>query len=232
MAKQMANEQIEALKKYTSAEISDTIRFMGVRDSTEGYLGYDVRCFFPDLGPMVGYAITGILDNLTPDRPARADVQRRYLESIDASPKPAVVVIKAGGHNNTRSLVFGGIMANTANALGAIGVVTDGGVRDPDDLYEIGFHTFAPGTVSAHGTGAFVNMVDTGNPITISDQLIRPGDIIFADKIGVITIPEEVIDELPAKVEELHKRESDQISFLQSSDFSLSELLNRSGLNE
>ena len=231
MPEQISRAQLDALKKYTSPEISDTIRMMGVRPATEGYLGYDVRCLFPDLGPMVGFAVTAILDNLTPDRPARPDVQRRYLESIEASPKPAVIVIKAGGHNRVRSLVFGGIMANTARSLGAIGLVTDGGVRDPDDVYDIGFHMFAPGTVSAHGTGAFVNMVDTGNPVTISDQLIRPGDLVFADKIGVITIPHEVVEDLPSKVEELHQREAGQISFLQSEEFSLPELLKRSGLD-
>ena len=151
MPEQISQAQLDALKKYTSPEISDTIRMMGVRPATEGYLGYDIRCLFPDLGPMVGFAVTAVLDNLTPDRPVRPDVQRRYLESIDASPKPAVIVMKAGGHNRVRSLVFGGIMANTARSLGAIGLVTDGGVRDTDEVYEIGFRMFAPGTVSAHG---------------------------------------------------------------------------------
>ena len=231
MPDRISQAQLDALKKYTSPEISDTIRMMGVRPATEGYLGYDVRCLFPDLGPMVGFAITAVLDNLTPDRPVRPDVQRRYLESIDASPKPAVIVMKAGGHNKVRSLVFGAIMANTARSLGAIGIVTDGGVRDTDEVHEIGFHMFAPGTVSAHGTGAFVNMVDTGNPVTLSDQIIRPGDLVFADKIGVITIPHEVVAELPARVEELHQRETAQIYFLQSEEFSLPELLKRSGLD-
>ena len=65
----------------------------------------------------------------------------------------------------------------------------------------------------------------------ISDQIIRPGDLVFADKIGVITIPHEVVGDLPAKVEELHQREAGQISFLQSNEFSLPELLKRSGLD-
>ena len=139
--------------------------------------------------------------------------------------------MKAGGHDKTRSLVFGGLMANTAYALGANGLITDGGVRDPDDVHDIGFHMFAPGTVPAHGTGAFVNMVDTGNPVNISGQLIHPGDLIFADKIGIITIPIDIIDELPAKIEELHTKEANLMAYLQSKEFSLEGLLKKSGLD-
>ena len=231
MAKEITKHQIEQLKQYTSPEISDTIKGMGVRSMTDGYMGYDIRCMFPDLGPMIGYAVTAVLDNLTPNRPVFKEVQRRYLESIDASPKPAVIVMKAGGHDKTRSLVFGGLMANTAYALGANGLITDGGVRDPDDVHDIGFHMFAPGTVPAHGTGAFVNMVDTGNPVNISGQLIHPGDLIFADKIGIITIPIDIIDELPAKIEELHTKEANLMAYLQSKEFSLEGLLKKSGLD-
>ena len=110
MAKEITKQQIEQLKQYTSPEISDTIKGMGVRSMTDGYMGYDIRCMFPDLGPMIGYAVTAVLDNLTPNRPVFKEVQRRYLESIDASPKPAVIVMKAGGHDKTRSLVFGGLI--------------------------------------------------------------------------------------------------------------------------
>ena len=230
MAKQLTQEQLEALKKYTSPELSDVIHNLAVRPATDGFLGYDIRCLFPQMGPMVGYAVTAVLDDLTPDRAPRKDVMRSYLESIAASPKPAIVVIKTGAHDKVRSLVFGAIMSNTARSLGATGLVTDGAVRDLEEVQEIGFHFFAPGSVSSHGTGAFTNMVDTGNPVTISGQLIRPGDLIFADNVGVITIPEEVTDVLAQKAEELHQREADQIAFLQSEEFSLQALLKRSGL--
>jgi len=75
------------------------------------------------------------------------------------------------------------------------------------------------------------NMVDTGNPVNISGQLIHPGDLIFADKIGIITIPIDIIDELPAKIEELHTKEANLMAYLQSKEFSLEGLLKKSGLD-
>ena len=71
MPEQISQAQLDALKKYTSPEISDTIRMMGVRPATEGYMGYDVRCLFPDLGPMVGFAVTAVSGQPNPG-PARA----------------------------------------------------------------------------------------------------------------------------------------------------------------
>ena len=230
MVRQLTSEQIEELRQYSSPDIDEAVQHLHVRPTTEGYLGYDIRCLFPDFGPMVGYAVTVLHDNLTPDRPRRPEVQRKYLEAIASSPKPAVVVFQCVAHNKKRSLVFGGMMSSTAHALGAIGLVTNGGVRDLDQVRELGFHFFAPGTVVSHGAGAFPNILEVGNPVTISNQIIRPGDLIHADKNGLIIIPEEVADQVSAGAEQQRQNEAKTIAFLQGPDFSLEAYLQRSGL--
>lgn len=229
MVKPLSREQIDELRQYTSPDIDEAIQSMRVRPPTEGYLGYDIRCLFPEMGPMVGYAITAVSDNLT-ERPRPRDVQRRYLEAIASSPKPVVVVVHSAAHNKTRSLVFGGMLSNTARALGAIGLITDGGVRDLDQVKEIPFHFFAPGTVVSHGAGAFGNIIEVGTPVTISGQTIRPGDLIHADKNGLIIIPEDVMDKVAAEAEKQHQREKETIAFLRSREFSLQAYLKRAGL--
>ena len=70
--------------------------------------------------------------------------------------------------------------------LGAIGLVTDGGVRDVDTVREMGFHYFAPGMVPAHGNFGFM---EAQVPVRISGVLVNPGDLIHADANGVVTIP-------------------------------------------
>ena len=66
----------------------------GVRDATEGFANLDLRCIYPDLPPVVGYAVTCTDDSSTP-RKGKGNGYRALYEAIEASPKPVVVVFKS-----------------------------------------------------------------------------------------------------------------------------------------
>ena len=108
--------------------------------------------------------------------------------------------------------------------LGAIGLVTDGGVRDVDTVREMGFHYFAPGMVPAHGNFGFM---EAQVPVRISGVLVNPGDLIHADANGVVTIPNEIARDIVAAANDVLEREEAQRDWVNSDDFSLENLRRR-----
>ena len=66
MAKTLSPELLETLRQIDTPTLANAIEAFKVRDRTEGYVGGDIRCLFPELGPMVGYAVT------VASRPARS----------------------------------------------------------------------------------------------------------------------------------------------------------------
>ena len=79
--------------------------------------------------------------------------------------------------------------ANVHRALGCVGTITQGAVRDLDALERLGFHAFATSVSAAHGYGAFVGY---GEPVTVAGLRVETGDLLVADLHGVLRIPPEI----------------------------------------
>jgi 4-hydroxy-4-methyl-2-oxoglutarate aldolase len=106
-------------------------------------------------------------------------------------------------------------------ALGCTGVVTNGSVRDLPAVRAIGFPLFAQSTSVSH---SYVHFVDYGVPVRILGLPISPGDLIYADCHGVLSIPLEVAHELPAIAHWQAARERRVIDLCRSTRFSLEAL--------
>ena len=112
--------------------------------------------------------------------------------------------------------------ANVHRALGCVGTITQGAVRDLDALERLGFHAFATSVSPAHGYGAFVGY---GEPVTVAGLRIETGDLLVADLHGVLRIPREIsIAELVEAGREIDRLESEIFAECQSSEFSVDRL--------
>lgn len=225
MPTQLTPEQLHELCSVDSATIANAIEAFQVRDPTEGFMGMDIRCQFPEFGVMCGYAVTCTIDSMTPGRRGnRREGQIRLYEAINASPKPAVIVIEDKSPKPSHSCHIGDVVATIAHRLGAIGVVTNGGVRDLEAIKPLRFHVFAPGVVAAHGT----NMIlEVGVPVEVGGVKIRPGDLLHGDQNGVTTIPLEIADRLYTECLRVRERELELKDFAHSREFSLEALRRR-----
>lgn len=221
-------DALETLRRYDSATIANAIEKFGVRDPTEGYSSYELRCMFPELPPMVGYAVTCTDDSTTPYREGRKSRDREFYEAIRDSPKPVIVVVKNVGPDRLRSNHVGDVMAATFLRLGVVGAITDGGVRDLAGmrLRAPGFQVFAPGSVVSHGVPT---VVEVGLTVTVCGLTISPGDLLHGDSNGVVSIPPSVVDRLPEEAEKIVRSEEERIAFITGDDFSLEEFFRRRG---
>ena len=116
---------------------------------------------------------------------------------------------------------WGEVQANIHKALGCAGVITDGSVRDLDEVKALGFQ-FAAAHVSV--SHAYVHMVDFGLPVKVGGLWVKPGDLIHADQHGAVTIPADIADKIPEAVAKVEADERQIINVCQSRDFSADKL--------
>lgn len=200
---QLTPEQITALRRIDSPSIANAIEIFEVRPRVQGYVGYDIRCIFPELPPMVGYAVTCTVDSTTEGR-VGIGFQELY-KLLEVAPKPAVVVMQDVGQDRLHSCHAGEAMSTTMKRLGADGILTDGGLRDAREVAALGgFHYFCAGLVVSHGNPICVSV---NTEVTISGMTVRPGDLLHGDVNGVVLIPDEVADRVADAAHAIWERE-------------------------
>ncbi|MFI5340748.1 MAG: RraA family protein [Candidatus Methylomirabilales bacterium] len=221
MSTRLTAEQLEELRSVDSPTVANAIEVFKIRDDTEGYMGMDISCLTPEFGVMVGYAVTVTADSTTPGRARNRQGHVKVFDAIAASPKPAVLVVQDAGPKRTHACFLGDVIATLSRRLGAIGIVTNGGVRDLDGVRPLGFHVFAAGLVVAHGT---FNFIDAGIPVELSGVRVQPGDLIHGDASGVTTVPVQIADKVYGECLKLREREAALRDYAHNRDFSLDAL--------
>lgn len=207
---------LDELRAWNTPSISNAIELFNVRPRNQGFASGEITCIFPQFPVMVGYAVTAsIRAATTPPPDARARTLALY-DHVLSIPGPRVVVIKDLDNPQAVGSFWGEVNGNTFKAHGCIGVVTDGGVRDVDEVEEIGFHYFARSVIVSH---AYVHVEESGIPVEISGLTIRPGDLIHADKHGVMTVPLEIAHLVPEAAQRIEERERALIDYCKSAGF-------------
>jgi 4-hydroxy-4-methyl-2-oxoglutarate aldolase len=214
-------EEIAALRAVDSPTLSNAIERCLVRPRTVGYAGYDLRCAFPELGTMVGYAVTCTADSTTETRKDDASVLRLW-EAVERARKPVVVVIHDVGADARRGCHMGEIMATTAKALGGVGCVSDAGLRDVSEVRALGgFKYFCTGYVVSHGRPV---ILDVEVEVEIFGLRIAPGDLLHGDVNGLLSVPDLETSELLKHVEAVRREEAALMAFIRAPGFTVDKL--------
>ena len=217
MCKMIEPELLSILRAVDSPTIANAIESLHFRDRCEGYVGGSVRCMFPELGVMVGHALTVTMDS-HPGPVAAREGHGRMWEALLQVARPGVVVVKDLSGAPSRCAYFGEVMASVAKACGAVGVITDGGLRDIAEVRAMGLHYFAPNPVVSHGN---FRIVDVGVPVTLDGQRIETGDLLHGDLNGIVIIPSEVLSRLPEAVDQVRLRERKILDYVRGPEFNL-----------
>ncbi|NWF93560.1 MAG: RraA family protein [Syntrophaceae bacterium] len=221
MVDYLNREELELLRRWPTCAISNGIELFNIRPRNEGFMLPEIKCVFPELGPMIGYAVTAVISAESPE--GRRVQAPDWWEMILKIPEPRVAVI----HDIDRPVIgsfWGEVNANIHRALGCIGTVTDGSVRDLDEVSEIGFHFFSSCVSVSH---AYVHLVEIGIPVKVGGVVVRPGDLLMGDKHGVISIPLEIARDVPRAAQLVEDWERPVINYCKSKEFTLEGLKDR-----
>ena len=147
----------------------------------------EVFDFMPQMGPMVGYAITVVIEPSNGDHKAQGAAlwseYRRYVASVSG---PKIVVVQDLDKPRVIGSFWGEVSANTHRALGCVGTITDGAIRDLDEMTNAGFKGLARRLCVGH---AHVTPVRWNEDVEVFGRRIQPGQLIHADKHGFMAIP-------------------------------------------
>ena len=213
--------QLAVLAAIDSPTVANAIERFRVRRRIDGYADRDLRCAFPSRGSMVGYAVTCTADSTTEGRSDGAGLIGLWA-ALEAAPKPAVLVIKDVGPDPRKGCHMGEIMATIAKTLGAVGCVSDGGLRDVREVEALGgFQYFCPGFVVSHGQPV---ILDVDVPVAVHGLSIEPGTLLHGDVNGLLAVPEAIAGEVAAACDAVRAEERALLDLITAPGFTVEKL--------
>jgi len=151
-----------------------------------------------------------------------------WWTAIGRLPVPRVAVFEDLEGESSRGASVGEVHAAILKAFHCDGVITNGAVRDLPGVSRMQFSMFARTAAVSH---AYNHIIDFGSPVEILGLEIRAGDLLYADSHGVVSIPDEIAEEIPRVASEIHATEQRIIAVCQSPDFTPEKLMEAIGRN-
>jgi regulator of RNase E activity RraA len=218
-------EILQELKNFDTPTITNVVATypenreicLGLYEPWESawYTDETLKCLYPKLGRIAGYAVTCVFGMPTPGfkRLSFGDV----LRAVGNSPKPAILAIKNNLPEKYKKkfAVSGGNMTTAMKMAGVLGVISDAPVRDIEELRELGVQYLATGAVAGHGDFA-VHAVNV--PVSVAGMDICPGEMIHMDENGAVKFPREHLPEVLKRAKKLSEIEKTRMDRLKSAD--------------
>jgi 4-hydroxy-4-methyl-2-oxoglutarate aldolase len=209
MESALTPEQLEALRGLSSCTVANAIETFGTRLRNEGFTGPGIVPIFPKLKPVTGYAVTVKIRSSSPPAVGHNYVEHtEWWNEILKSPAPRIVVIEDVDPQPALGALVGEVHANIFKALGCVGVLTNGAVRDLPALEALEFVAFASRVAVSH---AYAHIVEMGSPVEIGGLKINPGDLLHCDCHGVISVPAQHAAAIPQVAVKMLAREKELI---------------------
>jgi 4-hydroxy-4-methyl-2-oxoglutarate aldolase len=214
----LTSEQLENLRRIDACTQANAIETFHKRLRNEGFTDHSLTCLFPKLPRVIGYAATVKIRGSAPPTgntsyPDRTD----WWDYILSLPAPRIVVVQDVATKIGLGSLLGTVHVQILRALGCIGAVTNGSVRDIPAIETSGFQIFAGGICISH---AYVHIVEFGTPVEIGGLKISSGDLLHGDLHGVQTIPMDIAERIPPVAAQITSSEKALIELCQSKDFS------------
>jgi regulator of RNase E activity RraA len=223
MSAKVSKEEFEFLRSIDTPTVCNLVEMVTPARRGAGYTIKHLHCPFPDLPPMVGFARTVTIK--AKDAFGMGDasyIQRRldYLDYVAAEPRPTVMVIEDLDEEAGYGAFWGEVQSNVHQALGCLGTVTNGSVRDIP-MIPPGFQMLAGSIGPSH---AFVHMVEYGIEVNVHGMTVRSNDLIHADRHGAIVVPADKIGAMKTALTGLAEREAKIIKAARAPDMTVEKL--------
>jgi regulator of RNase E activity RraA len=215
---------LETLARWDTPTICNALEVVAPERRLIGYTTKPLVCPFPDLPPMVGYARTATIRATSPSSLSPADQRAQrlaYYEYCGTGHGPRISVIQdLDGINIGFGAFWGEVNSSVHKALGCLGVVTDGSIRDIPQ-WAPGFQALAGSIGPSH---AWVHAESFGGEVRVAGMTVHSDDLIHADQHGAIVIPIDIAAKIPEAAELCGRRETPILEIARSPDFTLEKL--------
>jgi regulator of RNase E activity RraA len=224
MSESLTEADFTALRAWDTPTICNALELVAPERRALGFNRRPLVAPFPELKPVVGYARTAMIRSREPYGRSKDEARRQriaYYEYMATPPHPTIAVIQdVDGPDLGFGAFWGEVQTHLHQALGVIGTVTDGCVRDLDAMAK-GFFVLAGSVMPSH---AHVELVDFGGTVSVHGMVTHHGDLVHADRHGAVIIPHAVAKKVPAAAQLLARREKVLLDAAKRPGFSVEDL--------
>ena len=204
----ITDDDLAVLGALDTPTVCNALEIVAPERRASGFNRRPLLCPAAQQGPVVGFARTAMIKCAEPSGRSPAeirDLRMRYYEYIEKGPRPGLAVIQdVEGPDRGVGAFWGEVQSNIHNALGCAGVITDGSVRDIEQLAD-GFFVLAGSVMPSH---VWADIVAIDTPVSVAGMHVTPGDLIHADHHGCVVIPHAVAGEIPAAAAMIGRKEA------------------------
>ena len=186
---------------------------------SEDFTGPEIRCMYPEMGSVVGYAVTSEWTTMDAESPDLDFLD--YYEWVEARPGPKVAVMMDADPRAGRAAALGSMQARTLKRLGVGAIVSSVAVQKPEPVRAAGMPVWSTGVAAAHGP---YHVVRYGAPVEVGRVAWHTGDLVFADAAGAIRIPVDMVRDVLAKVQKDGPEGSSYFDVIDAPGFTVAKL--------
>ncbi len=171
---------------------------------------------------MIGYASTLAIHSHQPSAKKRRVNRREYWEGMRGKAGPLIAVAQELSET-PGGAYWGDVNSHIHQKLGCVGVLTNGTVRDLDEVGQMAkpFHFFAAGVSVSHG---WAHLEDFDCVVRVFGMLVRPGDLIVCDQHGAVIIPPEIAAEVAVAARKVESGEKPMLDLCRAAELDLDAL--------
>jgi regulator of RNase E activity RraA len=221
----LTQADLDALAAYDTPMICNALELVVPERRARGFNRRPLIAPLPVAKSVVGYARTATIRAREPHRRSKEEARElrlKYYAHVAASPRqPTLVVMQdLDGPDCGFGAFWGEVQSNVHKALGCLGVITDGSVRDID-TWAPGFFVLAGSVMPSH---AHVDVVDLGGTVSVAGMMVAAGDLVHADRHGAVVIPVETVAKVLETAAMLVRREKVILDACRAPGFSIEHL--------
>jgi regulator of RNase E activity RraA len=215
---------LDQLRKLDTPTICNALEVACPERRTYGFTTEPLICPFPDLPPIVGFARTSTMRSVEAASGTGEEQRKKifaYYDYVSAGPAPRIAVIQdIDGARAASGALWGEVNSAIHKALGCLGVVTNGSVRDIPQVAP-GFQFIAGRITPSH---IHAKLVDFDLEVNVAGMVVRTGDLIHADRHGAAVIPRDKVKEVIEAADLCARREKVILDIVRGKDFSVDKL--------
>ncbi len=223
MTDQISDAQIEALRNIDTPTICNLIEMAAPERRGYGYTVEHLHCIFPEMKPIVGYAKTATMRAKQPSKYTAQEylqIRNNYFDYLNEGDLPKVSIVQDVDERPGYGAFWGEVFTAVHKALGCVGAVTNGSVRDLDMIAD-DFQLLAGVIAPSH---AFVHAVDWGCEVNVHGMVVQDGDLIHADRHGAVVVPTDAVSDIIDQLDLMVRREKVVLDVARGPDFHVEKL--------